>query len=375
MILQGRFIFREVINLPIGWDDIVPLNIANRWRTWCNSLHHLSNIQISRTIVPIALKENVRTEMHVFSDASEKVVCAVAYLHVLSNKRQTYLGLLMRKSKSSPQHSNTIPRLELCAAVLSAEIASFVLKHIDTTIHEVLFTDSSIVLGYIHNQTRRFHTYVANRVQRIRQHSDPEQLNFISTEANPADVGSRGVLANELTQSLWFQEPSRLQTDKTEKEDYPLVNPDDDSEIKNVNVISQKMCVKTFEAYKNIEKFSSWTSLVRAFTVLRRAVRKKLNLPPLDTMQMNRATYLPDGIIRLGGRVRTGDALSNEHGPIIIHGKTHLARLLVQHCHETIKHQGRHLTEGLSLFIWILGNWREKTDLINHTFVCNMQKT
>lgn len=176
-------------------------------------------------------------------------------------------------------------------------------------------------------------------------------MNFISTEANPADVGSRGVLANELTQSLWFQEPSRLQTDKTEKEDYPLVNPDDDSEIKNVNVISQKMCVKTFEAYKKIEKFSSLTSMVRAFTVLRRAVRKKLNRPPLDTMQMNRATYLPDGIIRLGGRVRTGDALSNEQGPIIIHGKTHLARLLVQQCHETIKHQGRHLTEGLSLFI------------------------
>lgn len=79
------------------------------------------------------------------------------------------------------------------------------------------FTDSRIVLGYIHNQTRRFHTYVANRVQRIRQHSDPEQWIYISTEANPADVTSRGVLANELTQSLWFQGPIHLQTDKTEK--------------------------------------------------------------------------------------------------------------------------------------------------------------
>lgn len=120
VILQGRFIFREVINLPIGWDDIVPLNIANRWRTWCNSLHHLSNIQISRNIVPIALKENVRTEMHVFSDASEKAVCAVAYLHVLSNKRQTYLGLLIRKSKSSPQHSNTSSQTRvMCSSFIS----------------------------------------------------------------------------------------------------------------------------------------------------------------------------------------------------------------------------------------------------------------
>lgn len=114
------------------------------------------------------------------------------------------------------------------------------LQHLDTIIHEVkCFTDSRIVLGYFHNQTRRFHTYVANRVQRIRQHSDPEQWNYITTEANLADVGSRGVLANELIQSLWFRGPSHLQTDKTEKEDYPLVNPDNDSEIKNVNVVSQ----------------------------------------------------------------------------------------------------------------------------------------
>lgn len=114
----------------------------------------------------------------------------------------------------------------MCSSFIN-RIASFVL--IDTTIHEVkLFTDSRIVLGYILNQTRRFHTYVANRVQRIRHHSDPEQWNYISTEDNPADVGSRGVLANELTQSLWFQGPSYCKLTK----DYPLVNPANDSEIK-----------------------------------------------------------------------------------------------------------------------------------------------
>lgn len=106
----------------------------------------------------------------------------------------------------------------------------------------------------------------------------------------------------------------------------------------------KKLCVKTFEVCKKIEKVSSWTPMVRAFTVLRRVVRKKLNLPPLDTVHMNRATelflvnlcqnttfaaeitnlagnkpvpkdsclrylnpYLHDEIIRLGRRVHTGD--------------------------------------------------------------------
>ncbi len=34
-------------------------------------------------------------------------------------------------------------------------------------------TDSSVVLGYVNNDARRFHTYVGNRVQRIRDLSEP----------------------------------------------------------------------------------------------------------------------------------------------------------------------------------------------------------
>ena len=198
------------MNLPIGWDDAILMNITNAWKTWCNSLQYLSTIQIPRTIVPISLRDSDRIEMHLFSDASEKAVCAVAYLRVTSIQGNTHLGFIARKSKLSPQHCHTIPRLELCAAVLSTELAAFVLKQIDVSIQKVNFyTDinSRIVLGYIYNETRRFHTYVANRVQRIRQHSNPEQWDYISTDENPADVGSRGILANELPHSMWLRGP------------------------------------------------------------------------------------------------------------------------------------------------------------------------
>ena len=50
-------------------------------------------------------------------------------------------------------------------------------------------------------------------------------------------------------------------------------------------------------------------------------VRKDSSLRYLDP-------YL-NGILRFGGRIHTGDALADENGPIIIHGKTYLARLFV----------------------------------------------
>ena len=94
-------------------------------------------------------------------------------LRVTSVHGNLHLGFLAVKLKLSPQYCHTIPRLESCAAVLSTELAAFVLKQIDVSIQEVnYYTDSRIVLGYIYNETKRFPTYVTNRVQRIRQRNN-----------------------------------------------------------------------------------------------------------------------------------------------------------------------------------------------------------
>ena len=102
------------MNLPVELDDSIPMNIMNAWKTWCNSLQYLTTIQIPRTIVPISLRDSDRIEMHLFSDASEKAVCAVAYLRVTSVQGNIHVGFLAGKSKLSPQHCHTIPRLVLC---------------------------------------------------------------------------------------------------------------------------------------------------------------------------------------------------------------------------------------------------------------------
>ncbi|XP_041484116.1 uncharacterized protein LOC121430782 [Lytechinus variegatus] len=70
-------------------------------------------------------------------------------------------------------------------------------------IREYFWTDSKIVLGYINNESRRFHVYVANLVQQIRNVSDPASWYYVST--NPADDASRGLTThNKLRQAGYW---------------------------------------------------------------------------------------------------------------------------------------------------------------------------
>lgn len=56
------------------------------------------------------------------------------------------------------QSKLTVPRLKLCVAVLAVEIAEVIMEEIDNTLDSICFnTDSKVVLGYTHNQSRCFY--------------------------------------------------------------------------------------------------------------------------------------------------------------------------------------------------------------------------
>lgn len=116
-----------------------------------------------------------------FCDASVKAISAVAYLKLTTEDGKSVVSFVFGKARLAPQPEITVPRLELCAAVLAVEIAELVVEEIDMELdHIIYFTDSKVVLGYIHNQARRF--YVNNRAQRIRQTSSPDQWRYVPTE-------------------------------------------------------------------------------------------------------------------------------------------------------------------------------------------------
>lgn len=83
-----------------------------------------------------------------------------------------------------------------------------ILKELDVNVNEeIYYPDSKVVLGYIRNDSRRFYLYVANRVQTIRNATDPRQWRYIDTANNPADLATRCMSPDKLMESRWLSGP------------------------------------------------------------------------------------------------------------------------------------------------------------------------
>ena len=120
--------------------------------------------------------------------------------------------MLVGKSRVIPKKFLLIPRLELTAVVMSVKMACLIRKELNLgNIAEKFWTDSQVVLAYIRSQTKRFKVFVANQVQKIQEHSDINQWNYVKGKDNPADDASRGLDARkETSSSRWFTGPAFL---------------------------------------------------------------------------------------------------------------------------------------------------------------------
>lgn len=133
------------------------------------------------------------------------------------------------------------------------------------------------MLQYIRNQSKRFHTFVANRLSVIHENSAPHQWRYVSSEDNPADEVSRGLTVEEMsTSSKWLSGPEFLK----KKEEFWPCDPtihrsgpsDDDPEIKReTHSHSQSLTRHRSEVLSRlIEYYSSWDRLRRAVAWLLR---------------------------------------------------------------------------------------------------------
>jgi hypothetical protein len=113
---------------PLGWDDPLPQPLHNRWSSWRDSLCDLEDIRIPRCYRPDTFGETKRSEIHAFSDASYKAIGTAVFL-----KQENYMGevnvsLLFAQARLSPKQATTIPKLELFAAVLSAQAVKWITR-------------------------------------------------------------------------------------------------------------------------------------------------------------------------------------------------------------------------------------------------------
>ena len=189
------------------WDTPLPQEYKPEWEAWCESLSDLRHLNIPRSYATASLKEVKRIEIHTFCDASMQGIAAVSYLKTFQSNGQLQVSFVVGKAKLAPSHATTIPRLELCAAVLGVEITELNLEEVVQPDSITYYSDSKVVLGYIGNETRRFYVYVSNRVERIRKASCSEQWCYVPTHLNPADLATRSVKASDLGSCIWLTGP------------------------------------------------------------------------------------------------------------------------------------------------------------------------
>ena len=104
----------------------------------------------------------------------------------------------------------TVPRLKLSAAVLAVQLDQIVRQDLNIPISQsTIWSDFTFVLQYIRNQSKCFHTFVANRLSVIHENSAPHQS--VSSEHNPADEVSRGLTVDKMTaRNKWLSSPEFL---------------------------------------------------------------------------------------------------------------------------------------------------------------------
>ena len=268
-VLLGKRILQDLCRDGMDWDKMVPDAIRKQWERWRSELHALGDLKVPRCYKPEEFGNAQSVELHPFSDASQDGYGQCSYLRFTNNQDKFHSALVMAKARVTPLKPTTIPRLELTAAVVSVRVSAMLqreLRYLD--IKHFFWTDSKVVLGYINNDTRRFHVFVANRTQQIRDLTSPEQWRYIDTKCNPADYASRGLHARDLIDSTrWWNGPEILQRalDDQSSQGFEDIS-EDDPEVKKFVVHTTRTDV--FPSFLcRLEYFSDWHRAKRATAI------------------------------------------------------------------------------------------------------------
>ncbi|XP_058448977.1 uncharacterized protein LOC131428935 [Malaya genurostris] len=119
IFMQLLWTLRDENNQRLDWDQPLFLTVGERWRKFYDQLRLFNEIRIDRCVI---IPEALCVEIHYFSDASEKAYGACLYLRSQNSAGEVKVRLLTSKSKVAPLKFQTIPRLELCGALLAVQL-------------------------------------------------------------------------------------------------------------------------------------------------------------------------------------------------------------------------------------------------------------
>ncbi|UYV61861.1 hypothetical protein LAZ67_1006871 [Cordylochernes scorpioides] len=265
--------YRRKCQLPAektSWDEPIESDIKSNWNKFQTQLSCLKEIKIPRYLNSSS-SEIEELQLHGFCDASLNAYSAVFYLKTRFKIQKIKINLITSKTKVAPLKTITIPRLELSAALLLAQLNQVILESFpfqpDKTF---LWTDSQICIDWIRSDASRWKAFVSNRVSSIQNLTQITDWFHVSSQDNPADCASRGIMPQDLVNHrIWWRGPIWLQENNVR---YIPSSPTQvnlniiQEEVGEGQVLDQTTLIQNSETMLNLEfivRYSTMTQLIR----------------------------------------------------------------------------------------------------------------
>lgn len=412
VIVTAKIIMQKIWLAKLDWDDSLTGKLLSEWNIFFNSIESLSDLKIPRNL--FFQKQIVKFEIQGFCDASQLAYGACVYIRAIYQDNSVSCSLLTSKSRVAPLKSLSLPRLELCAALLLSNLSSRVVDIFKNKLKFDsinLWTDSQIVLCWLKSHSSRWTTFVSNRISEIQQLTSNYQWRHIKSRANPADILSRGILANEiLNHTLWWNGPSFLKTHDLNPKLFELVEFSGEiPEEKRVTHFSKKENTDCEDILCN---FSSYVRLQRVLAYSLRFLHNSkpnsikfkgpLTVEELKNSEEKIIKILQNkyfhneiellhsgkqitnkallslnpfldswGILRVGGRLSHSSLSYDQKFPILLPSKNYVVRLLLKSEHIRFFHAGAQNTlSNIRLRFWPLDGLREIKRVIRNCKTC-----
>ncbi|XP_055685305.1 uncharacterized protein LOC129791261 [Lutzomyia longipalpis] len=440
IVLQAKMLLQKVWKENLDWDTPVEGSILKEWTSFISNLPAVQDIRIPRWAATIAI--SVEDQLHVFCDASLLAYGAVIYLVSRDSEGNRSSCMLTSKCKVTPIKGEskknkvekeaqdpevTVPKLELCAAKLGAQLMERVRTVYDIKPESCYYwSDAMVVLGQIHSKyENKQEVFVRNRVKDIRARSAPSHWRHVSTHENPADILSRGTTPKKLQESqLWWNGPKWLlggeeawpapyhqilqedshvltmaaATDQAVAEEssagadaftFILETATDWPHAKKLAAFAiRENCDESFDAEKVNNAEFSITELREAEDYLIKE-NQKANLSDvfqaIKESKINKFKHYKflrslcpfidnEGVIRVRGRLQESEEEYNAIHPRLL-PKGRLAKLIAQHEHLSLQHAGPELLfASLRRKYWPIGGRNLAQQIYRTCHVCYMMR-
>ncbi|XP_051166502.1 uncharacterized protein LOC127284849 [Leptopilina boulardi] len=152
-VMRSKLLLQHLWKLKIGWDAPVPLDVSKKWIEHCDQLRSIGCIKIPRHALAAAPE---KVQIHGFCDASQVAYGACIYLRSSNADGSVLVRLLTARSRVSPIKTVSLPRLELCGALLLANLYAKIKDCLTIKVEAAVFwSDSTVALAWIRGDPSR----------------------------------------------------------------------------------------------------------------------------------------------------------------------------------------------------------------------------